>query len=326
MGVFALLLAVIVGAEEVQPVTQPREWVDKSGKFKVQATFAGYEDDQVSLTKEDGSVVTLPLKRLCETSQVAALRAHYQSMPVDTRPAIGVKVTSLGAAYGAAKMRKFKFPPAPVRNGAVAIGDPRGSFVDTNAGSGVILFRINGELVQDPAGFTRLALALKPGEECELETIRLTVETNKLVWKRMTETFLVVSSAEWEADPRSRERPCPLRLASVAVTRNSINTPVIRLEVENVGQQAVVAYEVDVLCFTRFGDPVSGLADNTNQEGLISQTTIPEFDTEVSRWTLHFRDTTAKVKVVLLRVKLEDGTVWEPAEGQEVAIQGDRPE
>ena len=40
-------------------------------------------------------------------------------------------------------------------------------------------------------------------------------------------------------------------------------------------------------------------------------------------WTLHGHDTTAKVTVTLLRVKLADGQEWVPKEGESVVISGE---
>jgi hypothetical protein len=54
-----------------------RTWTDSTGKFKIEATFAGKEGDRVLLTKTDGKTIKLPLAKLSKEDQdhVAALDA-----------------------------------------------------------------------------------------------------------------------------------------------------------------------------------------------------------------------------------------------------------
>ena len=117
---------------------------------------------------------------------------------------------------------------------------------------------------------------------------------------------------------------CPLELVSASVGRDVINQPTVRLVVRNVAAQAVVAFEVSVFCYDRFDDPVKHAISGTNEFRGISQKTIREGATagKSSAWTLHFRGTTSKVRVVLNRVKLQNGTTWKPANGQPVSISG----
>jgi hypothetical protein len=54
-----------------------RTWTDSTGKFKIEATFAGKEGDSVLLTKTDGKTIKLPLAKLSKEDQdhIAALNA-----------------------------------------------------------------------------------------------------------------------------------------------------------------------------------------------------------------------------------------------------------
>jgi hypothetical protein len=54
-----------------------RTWTDSTGKFKIEASFAGKEGDNVLLTKTDGKTIKLPLAKLSKEDQdhVAALDA-----------------------------------------------------------------------------------------------------------------------------------------------------------------------------------------------------------------------------------------------------------
>lgn len=50
-------------AEETTDSTT-RTWTDTTGEFPVEAIYAGREGDSVKLKKADGSIITVPLKRL----------------------------------------------------------------------------------------------------------------------------------------------------------------------------------------------------------------------------------------------------------------------
>ena len=49
-----------------------RTWTDNSGKYRLQATFAGLENQTVLLEKSDGSVVRVPLDRLSQPDREVA--------------------------------------------------------------------------------------------------------------------------------------------------------------------------------------------------------------------------------------------------------------
>lgn len=53
---------------ESPPVTDGgwREWVDASGAFRIRAKFRSYGSGLVKLEREDGSVIGVPIGRLCE--------------------------------------------------------------------------------------------------------------------------------------------------------------------------------------------------------------------------------------------------------------------
>jgi hypothetical protein len=53
-----------------------REWVDRSGQFRVTASFVKLEEEKVYLKKADGRVVSVALWRLSEHDQVVARRLH----------------------------------------------------------------------------------------------------------------------------------------------------------------------------------------------------------------------------------------------------------
>lgn len=104
---------------------------------------------------------------------------------------------------------------------------------------------------------------------------------------------------------------CPLKLLSAYIDRNSIGQPIAVLDVENVGTQPVIAYDVQILCFDRFGRPVKGYFDKPNVVAGLSQKTIRPRTRCSDSWTLHGHDKTGRVQIMLTEVKLADDTVWE---------------
>ncbi|MEM9412440.1 MAG: SHD1 domain-containing protein [Planctomycetota bacterium] len=51
------------------PSTVLREFVDRSGKHKTMAAYAGFDSGKVALQKEDGSEIKVPWDRLCASDQ-----------------------------------------------------------------------------------------------------------------------------------------------------------------------------------------------------------------------------------------------------------------
>jgi hypothetical protein len=54
------------------PATESRTWSDATGKFKIEASFVGVENDQVQLKKADGKVISLALSKLSVKDQATA--------------------------------------------------------------------------------------------------------------------------------------------------------------------------------------------------------------------------------------------------------------
>ena len=68
-----LLVFVFSGPEgaaaEAGSPLQRRTWTDSTGKYTVEAEFAGMEAGKVSLRKADGAVAVVPVKRLGEADR-----------------------------------------------------------------------------------------------------------------------------------------------------------------------------------------------------------------------------------------------------------------
>jgi len=115
---------------------------------------------------------------------------------------------------------------------------------------------------------------------------------------------------------------CPLKLLAPRMARNSLDEKELYVRVENIAPQAIVAFEVRVYCYDRFGDPVEGLLGSGNGLLLIFQEKriAPGKTLEDSYHTLHFRELTTKVKIVMVRILFENGEAWKPKPGDEISL------
>ena len=66
-GTVALLLLMLCGQRAVAAETET--WVDATGKFRIEASFVSVEDGVVTLEREGGSQVEVPLDKLSDASQ-----------------------------------------------------------------------------------------------------------------------------------------------------------------------------------------------------------------------------------------------------------------
>ena len=62
---------------------ESRVFTDKTGKHKVSATFVKLDGNNVTLLKEDGSNVDLPLDKLCEEDQAYVKKAADEEQAAD---------------------------------------------------------------------------------------------------------------------------------------------------------------------------------------------------------------------------------------------------
>jgi len=68
------------------PGAESRTWTDSSGKYHVEATFRGLEEGKARLEKSDGTIVDIPLEKLCEADQ-AYVRTLLSAEPAPQAPA-----------------------------------------------------------------------------------------------------------------------------------------------------------------------------------------------------------------------------------------------
>jgi hypothetical protein len=136
-----------------------------------------------------------------------------------------------------------------------------------------------------------------------------------------------IADTEAEADALQREKRAkaieaaqpPLKIVATGITPNAIGIPRLGVHVTNTKAIPIEAYEIDVECFDRFGDPVTWPGKGNFYRGIF-QETIPAKETARGLWTLHLHQNTAQAKLWISRIKLSDGTVWE--QSRSAAVEG----
>lgn len=99
-------LALVLVASLESPAFS-RQWADASGQFTVEAELVDVRDGNVQLRRQDGSVISLPLRRLSETDRrflasrqaTPAAKATLVTLVKDGQP-VSVIVTRAGAGEG----------------------------------------------------------------------------------------------------------------------------------------------------------------------------------------------------------------------------------
>ena len=74
--------------KKAAPGATLREWASQGGKFKIKAKFVELKDGSVTLEKENGDTVAVPLARLGEADQKLArqLATESEDYPFDSKP------------------------------------------------------------------------------------------------------------------------------------------------------------------------------------------------------------------------------------------------
>lgn len=143
----------------------------------------------------------------------------------------------------------------------------------------------------------------------------------RVVWTNKRVFVRTMAASELETLASGVAHRPPLRFVSASIARDILDTPIAHFVVENTSAKIVDAFEVTIYCFNRFGDPVEGFLDDSIVEGIAQRTILPGEDKEFS-FRLIFRATASKIRVVLKRVHMTDGSVWKPLPDQEVVVEG----
>lgn len=260
-----------------------------------------------------------------EESKIAPIRlggTKKGNPPVQHRPAIGIVVMPIDKSLKRAILSDGL--AAWKRKGVMVVSVVNGGPADK---AGVkkldIIITSNRKSIKDVPSFIESIRTSQVGKPMQMTIYRMgPVRRGQTVrpWvRRIIRITPVVRRVVVDAT-----KECPLSLKAAKVKFNSIGRPEAHLSVQNDGVQSVDAYTVDIQCYDRFDKPVNyyGRSNRHIAPG-ISQTSINPGEVGESSWGLSGRSTTAKIKIVLTKVRMEDGTEWTPKkEEAEVSVVG----
>ena len=169
-----------------------------------------------------------------------------------------------------------------------------------------ILFRIDRKPVRDNNELQTVLNSIGAGHQVLAEYFRLVNLRGRVSrWMRQKTFLTPVAASELLCQPGQ----CPLKIERAIITHNSIDEPVLVVQLSNISTLNIAAYIIEIFCFNKFDDPVLGL-NNSNRISAIGQSTIKVFEKTRQTITLHFRDTVGKLKISVIRVKFNDGNEW----------------
>lgn len=291
-----------------------RTWTDASGVFSVQATLDTVDGQTVRLRKQDGKIVSVPLKQLSKADQKYI--ADREAKPQEGPPAgLGVRLVNVADVPEIDGVEFGGMGAPPVKIGAVLASVlPDGAAAAAKLRPLDIIYRIDRQATKDVASVNAIVASHEIGDRIRLHVQRPILVGLRWQWREMEGWVTLQAKPE--------EPATPLQLQTAIISSTSLDNPKLILKVKNTQWQSIIAYEYEVTCYNRFDEPVTGLR-NSNERRVISQYTIKAHDSHTGTYTFYWQDTTARVKVSLLRVKLEDGTEWRPEEGHQITIWAD---
>ncbi len=265
----------------------------------------------------EGAVVQ-GLLRAGDVVETEALRlARKAAKPAAPEPAVGVLVASVDKEFKRL-LDEEGFAPLPVSGGAVIARLVLwGPAQKAGLRPADIIAAVDGKPLQDAGALSAAISELTAGRLAVVTILRAGARGThgRIAWE-----WKQVSIMPCAEDVMLRNaRRCPLSLETASLGYNIIGEPTVRLVVRNIAPVDVVAYKVDIHCFDRFDNPVrcSIPPDGNVFRGIAQETVKPgETSGQLSYWTLHFYDNTARVTVVLTKVRLEDGSEWESDQRQ----------
>jgi WD40 repeat protein len=124
------------------PPAAAREWVDASGKFRVEAELVAVRNGKAILEKPDGSVISIPVDKLSSADQ-AFLKNQGTPAPATTIPATTIPATTIPATTAPAP----SIPATPVTAEGAALALKVQGVLKTNC------YRCHGEEGASEGGF-----------------------------------------------------------------------------------------------------------------------------------------------------------------------------
>jgi hypothetical protein len=114
----------------------------------------------------------------------------------------------------------------------------------------------------------------------------------------------------------------PLYLYKAEITLNIIGNPEVTVDVTNISKNEIDAFDIDVYCYNRYGQPVKKFSTGSNICYCTSQDVINVGSKQSGTWTLHGQELTTNVKVFLSKVHFTNGKTLVISNKQLTKIEG----
>jgi hypothetical protein len=269
----------------------------------------------LNLQTEDGRSIHVPVTKLSTEDQQFA-RDVFRTM--DDRPMLGFYfgyVRDLRNLLKSEELTPLGLTSPAMRNGVVVGRVVRDGPADKGGLKTLdVITHVDDVLIADPDHLTDLMMGMEIGQTCSIRLRRLTASDGKTKWASQSIVLKSITRAEQQDLERSAElalaKECPLKITGGLLKDNVIGMPELTIELENVRDSDVVAYEVEAECYNNFGDPVRSLGRGSHVFAGVGQTTIPSGEKKRSTWQMSLHDTTTKVTARVVRVKLKNGVEW----------------
>ena len=309
----SLFCGITHGAE--QPM---RSWQHVGGVFGIDASFVELKGDTLVLRRPRGELVSVPLTEFSQADRDFASKLAANRVS-DTRVSLGAELVNtvdvIESGRNSPRLKLFADPPVKI-GAMIARVYPNGAADAAQLQVGDIVYRIERQPVKDAAEIRDKIATFNVNDEVLIRIVRPFVRGGHTTWREVDGRVTLL--------PEPDVTDSPLDLVAI-VGSDVLDDPKLIVAVRNVGQQAVIAYEFRVSSFNRFDEPVRGSLTGNEGERLLGQQTIAVGETTRVTYTFHWRETTAKVKIILTRVKMADGSVWQPPEGREVSTWAESP-
>jgi hypothetical protein len=193
--------------------------------------------------------------------------------------------------------------PLPQVNGVLILEVyGNGPAEKTNLKKSDLIYRVNGMQVLNSKTLTSILQKTGTEQKILVQYLRPTEVQNTIKWEYQK---VYVQPMAF----RDIYGGCPLNIQKAWISENAIDEPVLNMKLFNIGDSNITAYCAEIFCFNKFDEPVLGL-NRTNRVSAIGQETTRIGEQIVHTITLHFRETVGKVKIVITRLKFENGEEW----------------
>lgn len=114
----------------------------------------------------------------------------------------------------------------------------------------------------------------------------------------------------------------PLYLSRVEINNNIIGNPEVTLHLTNISKYDIDAYNVEIYCYNRYGNPVKKYNSGSNMFSGTSQDVIYSGNESTGTWTLYGQELTTNVRVFLSKVHFTNGKTVVISNKQLTKIEG----